>query len=103
MKKTGRLWLGLGILVVLSPLGLLLPQHFKSSGAWGEWGPQELKSLAGYIPRGLEKIFHLWSAPFAGYTVGGGRSGAAYFLSAGIGVLACVGIVFLLGKFLNKK
>jgi hypothetical protein len=109
MKITTKFWMGLGVLVVLSPLGLLLPKHFKAGSAWGEWGVVEIQKLAGYIPQGLGKFSHLWSAPLPDYAFKGweGRSSIslcfAYILSAVIGVLVCIGIVLILGRFLSKK
>ncbi|MDP2830907.1 MAG: PDGLE domain-containing protein [Candidatus Omnitrophota bacterium] len=109
MKLINKLWLGLGILIILSPLGLILPEHFKAGSAWGEWGTGEIQKLAGYIPKGLDKFSHLWSAPLPDYAFRGGEGESilvlslAYILSAVIGVLICIGVVFILGKFLSKK
>ena len=41
--KFRRLWVRIGILILLSPLGIILPDIFKSGGAWGEWGQKGLK------------------------------------------------------------
>jgi hypothetical protein len=38
MKGMKRLWCGLLVLILISPLGLILPGVFKSGAAWGEWG-----------------------------------------------------------------
>jgi len=57
MKLINKLWVGMGILVLISPLGLLLPERFKAGDAWGEWGTDGIKELVGYIPQGLEKLF----------------------------------------------
>ena len=109
MKITTKFWIGLGALVVLSPLGLLLPEHFKAGSAWGEWGIEEIQNLVGYIPAGFKKLANLWSAPFPDYAFKGweGKPWAflsfSYILSAVIGVVVCIGIVLLLGKFLSKK
>ena len=109
MKITNKFWMGLGVLVVLSPLGLLLPEHFKAGSAWGEWGAGQIQKLVGYIPAGLRRFSNLWSAPFSGYTFRAGqgesilRSSLYYIFSAVIGVLVCVSIVLILGKFLSKK
>jgi cobalt/nickel transport protein len=109
MKITIKFWIGLGVLVVLSPLGLLLPEHFKAGSAWGEWGADEMQKLVGYIPKGLEKLSSLWSAPLPDYTFKGWEEkplaslSLAYVFSAAIGILICVGVVFILGKFLSKK
>ncbi len=109
MKLINELWLGLGVLVILSPLGLILPEYFKAGSAWGEWGVDEIQKLAGYIPKGLDKFSHFWSAPLPNYAFreGEGESilvlGLSYILSAVIGVLICIGVVFILGKLLSKK
>ncbi|MDD5354906.1 MAG: cobalamin biosynthesis protein, partial [bacterium] len=63
MKLAAKLWIGIVVLIVLSPLGLLLPEHFKAGNAWGEWGVDEMRKLVGYIPRGLAKLSGLWQAP----------------------------------------
>ncbi|MDD5505674.1 MAG: PDGLE domain-containing protein [Candidatus Omnitrophica bacterium] len=109
MKIISRLWIFVGVLIALSPLGLLLPEHFKAGSAWGEWGADEMRDLVGYIPEGLEKLSSLWSAPIPDYAFRGWEGkplvslSLAYIFSAVIGILACVGVVFILGKFLRKK
>jgi len=109
MKIISKLWIFIGVLIVLSPLGLLLPEHFKAGAAWGEWGADEMQKLVGYIPRGLEKLSSLWSAPIPDYAFkeweekGLPLLSFSYIVSAVIGILICVGVVLLLGKFLSKK
>ena len=109
MKTTTKLWFGLGILIILSPLGLFLPEHFKAGDAWGEWGTDSVKELVGYIPQGLEKLSSLWSAPIPDYAFKGWEEkplmglSIAYIASALIGIFVCVVAVFLLGKFLSRK
>lgn len=109
MKTITKLWIGLAILIVLSPLGLLLPEHFKAGDAWGEWGSDTVKDLVGYIPEGLDKLSSLWSAPMPDYAFKGWEEkplaslSVAYILSAALGILACVVAVYLLSKLLNKK
>ena len=56
---------------MLSPLGLLLPAHFKAGSAWGEWGADEMQKLVGYVPKGLEKLSSLWNAPMPDYAFKG--------------------------------
>jgi len=104
-----KLWLGIIALTLLSPLGLLLPDHFKAGAAWGEWGAEEIQTLMGYIPQGLAKFSALWNAPLPDYAFKGweekglGPLSAAYVFSAIFGAAVSVGIVFLLGKILTKK
>ena len=109
MKLINKLWVGMGILVLISPLGLLLPERFKAGDAWGEWGTDGIKELVGYIPQGLEKLSSLWSAPIPDYAFKGweekglGSLSFAYIVSAVIGILITVWIVLLLGKLLSRK
>ena len=109
MKLITKLWIGLGVLIMLSPLGLLFPEHFKAGVAWGEWGVDEMQKLVGYIPSGLEKLSSLWSAPIPDYAFKGweekglGSLSFAYIFSAIVGIGLVVLIVFLLGKVLFKK
>lgn len=94
MKTTAKLWIGIGILALLSPLGLILPERFKAGPAWGEWG--------------LEKFSSLWHAPFSDYAFKGQQDnglcqlGLGYIASAIIGILVIACAVMLLGRFLSK-
>ncbi|MFA7706153.1 MAG: PDGLE domain-containing protein [Candidatus Omnitrophota bacterium] len=109
MKVISKFWILIGGLIILSPLGLLLPDHFKAGSAWGEWGADEMQELVGYIPRGLERLSSLWSAPIPDYAFKGWEEkplsslSVAYIFSAVIGVFVCVGVVFILGRFLSRK
>lgn len=109
MKITTKLWIGIVILIAFSPLGLLLPDHFKAGDAWGEWGTDGVKELVGYIPQGLEKLSSLWSAPIPDYAFKGweekglGSLSLAYIFSAIVGIGIIVLIVFLFGKVLARK
>ncbi len=109
MKTAAKLWVGLGVLAVLSPLGLYLPQKFKAGSAWGEWSAEEMHGLVGYIPKGLKKLSSLWSAPLPDYAFKGWRNlslghlSLAYVVSAVLGIALCVGLAFLLGNILSKK
>jgi len=109
MKTATKLWIGLGVLVILSPLGLFLPEYFKAGDAWGEWGSDTMKELVGYIPKGLEKFSSLWSAPIPDYAFKGweekglGSLSLAYIASAIIGILITVCIVLFIGKLLSNK
>ena len=108
MKTTAKLWIGIGILALLSPLGLILPERFKAGDAWGEWGVDTFKEIFGYVPVGLRKLSNLWSAPFSDYAFnsqqdkGLCRLSLGYIASAVIGILVTVCAVMLLGRFLSK-
>ncbi|MDD4954169.1 MAG: PDGLE domain-containing protein [Candidatus Omnitrophica bacterium] len=109
MRTTTKLWLGIAVLILISPLGLVLPEYFKAGDAWGEWGMGTIKELAGYVPKGLERLSSLWSAPVPDYAFKGWGEkplvnlSIAYIISAAIGIAVCIVIMFLLGKFLAKK
>jgi hypothetical protein len=109
MRTTIKLWIGVGILILLSPLGLILPERFKAGDAWGEWGADSFKELVGYIPKGLEKLSSFWKAPLPDYAFKGWEEkgllglSLAYIISAVIGILVTVGLVLLIGTVLRKK
>ena len=109
MKTSRKLWIWLGILIAASPLGLIIPEIFKSGSAWGEWSAEKIKDLTGYIPEGLKKLSEIWSAPLPDYGIkswgnkGLFRSGTGYIISAVIGVSVVVISVFVIGKLLAKK
>ena len=109
MKVTTKLWIGIAALIVLSPLGLILPEHFKAGSAWGEWGVDEIRKLAGYVPKGLEKLSSLWKAPMPDYAFKGWQKKGlthlsfAYVVSAILGVALIALATWLIGKCLAKK
>lgn len=96
-------------MIILSPLGLLLPEHFKAGSAWGEWGADQMKELVGYIPKGLGKLSSLWSAPMPDYAFKGWENkpllslSFAYIISAIVGILLVTLVALLLGKVLSRK
>lgn len=96
-------------LIILSPLGLILPGHFKAGSAWAEWGVGQIRKLVGYAPQGMERLSSLWHAPLPEYTFNGWEEkglphqGFAYIMSAVAGILVIVVAVFLIGRALAKK
>ena len=109
MRTTTKLWIGLIILIVFSPIGLFLPEHFKAGAAWGEWGTDQIKELVGYIPQGLEKLAGLWNAPIPDYAFKGweekglGSLSIAYIFSAIVGIAVTVLTVICIGKALSQS
>jgi cobalt/nickel transport system permease protein len=91
------LWLGLGALMILTPLGILA-----GGAAWGEWvasdyaDPAARQQIAASSlnqsppaqpPKGLERLSSVWTAPFSQYAPPYVRSRAfGYLLSAMFGV-----------------
>lgn len=101
-----RLWIGIAILILLAPVGLILPEIFNAGGAWGEWGADEIKDIIGYIPGGLKKLSDLWSAPFTEYAFTGWDKGIksyiAYIIAGLLGVAAVAAAAYLLGYLLKR-
>ena len=96
--------IGLVLLIILAPLGLIA-----TGTAFGEWGPQDIKDMVGFVPQGLEKLSGLWNAPMPDYGFPGSdsngsmtSSAAAYILAAVIGVAFCGSVLFLVGKRVAK-
>lgn len=96
--KTRTLWIILGVLALLSPLGLLA-----TGDAWGEWGADAFESMIGYIPAGLAHFSDLWHAPLPDYTVPGTSEPLGYILSALAGILLVAGGTWGLGKWLARR
>lgn len=109
MKIMAKLWIGIGVLILLSPLGLILPEYFKAGDAWGEWGTDSLKELVGYVPQGLAKVSSIWSAPIPDYAFKGWEEKGlwglsfAYIVSAIIGIFVTICILLLIGKLLSRN
>ena len=109
MKLTTKLWIGLGVFMLLSPLGLILPAHFKAGSAWGEWSSDEIGKMVGYVPQGLTRVGELWKAPMPDYAFKGWEEKGlthlsfAYIISALVGVTLIALVTWLLGKCLIKK
>lgn len=109
MKLATKLWIALGVMILLSPLGLILPDHFKAGSAWGEWGSDEVGTLVGYVPRGLEQLGELWKAPLPDYAFKGGEEQGmtrlcfAHIVSGIVGAAAVALLVWLAGRCLVRK
>jgi hypothetical protein len=102
-----KLWIGLLIMTLLTPLGILLPEKFKAREAWGEWGTEKLEKLLGYVPEGLRKLADLWKAPILDYNFGG--EGApmrlqvlSYIVSGLLGIGICAFVVYMLSRFIAR-
>ena len=109
MTLTRKLWIGIGVLLVLSPLGLILPDYFKAGPAWGEWGMDEVQKMTGYVPKGFQRLSALWKAPLEGYAFQGWEgkdlfsTSFAYIISAIAGIAIIAGVAFLIGRVLAKE
>ncbi len=94
------LWIGLAVLVVATPLGLLAP-----GTAWGEWGSAGLSNLGlGFVPQGLARLETLWGAPLAGYDLPAlGNANFGYVLSAVVGIALVALVVWLFSALLSSR
>ena len=102
-KTIKKLGIGLLLLVILTPLGLLA-----TGTAFGEWSSKELQQTLGYVPDGIKSGETLWQAVFSGYSVPGLgdyflHSSVGYILSAIIGIALIYVAMLALGKFLAKR
>jgi len=76
-QVTRPLWVGVALLMLLSPLGLLA-----AGSAWGEWAPADFKNPQARLaiarasgnsapptqaPQGVEKLSSIWTAPMPDY------------------------------------
>jgi hypothetical protein len=103
-----RLWGGLVILALISPLGMVLPQWLGSRDAWGEWGIETLEKLLGYVPEGLRQTADLWKAPVADYQFWGEKVPleiqiASYIMSGLLGIVLVCGFAMLILKVLRNR
>lgn len=102
-RSTKRLWAGLAVLMILTPLGLLAV-----GSAWGEWAPGEFADPSARreiavaskgaeppkeIPSGLHRLASVWTAPIPDYAPPILKNEAfGYVLSAMVGC----GLIILL-------
>ncbi len=109
--STRKLWAGLAIILVLTPLGILA-----GGSAWGEWNArdfadssvrQQIAAVSGrhitpqHAPRGLERLSSVWTAPVPRYAPAFLRSVFfGYFVSALLGVGLIVLLLLILSSAL---
>jgi cobalt/nickel transport system permease protein len=99
-----KLWWGLGLLILFTPLGLLA-----EGTAWGEWSPEDLSAKTGFIPSGLETGASFWKHTvipdyaFPGMEGSFLTSAGGYILSAVIGLGLIYVTITILGKWVAKN
>jgi hypothetical protein len=104
-----KLWEVIILLVILSPLGIIVPYLVKAGSAWGEWGPEEIKNLIGYVPAGLERLSSLWNPILPDYNFKGWEEkpllhqSVAYIVSGFIGVFIVGGVAMLIGRLISRR
>jgi cobalt/nickel transport system permease protein len=101
LRRLRWLWVGLAVLALLVPIGLLAP-----GTAWGEWSAGEIAQQPGVtaVPQGLQTLGSLWNAPLSGYDAPQlGNSNAGYILSAMVGVILITIVVWLFAQLLLSR
>lgn len=109
-----RLWLVLGLLMVLTPLGILAV-----GDAWGEWSARDFADAQArsriasasrnqlppaHAPRGLERLSSIWTAPLSRYAPSFIQSqGFGYFVSAMVGVGLIVLLSLVVGWLVRNR
>lgn len=91
--STKPIYLLLGALIVLVPLGLIA-----QGTAWGEWGSEEIASQIGYTPSGMANGFN-FNSLLPDYSLNGLPDVLAYYLSAIIGV----GILIIMFRLISNS
>ncbi len=96
----------IGVLIVLSPLGILLTWNY--GDAWGEWGAEDLSDEVHADISGLQSLSDIWGyAPLPDYNIPGWddpiHASIGYILSAIVGVVLCIGLYYGLLKIVNPS
>ena len=107
-KSQRKLWIGLLIMALLTPIGIWLPEKFNAGEAWGEWGLDKLEKLIGYIPEELGRLSSLWNAPLPDYSLGSENASPfiqalSYIMSGLLGILAVGAVVYVISRLIVKN
>lgn len=98
-----RLLLILLTMIMLCPLGLILPDTLNAGSAWGEWTIDEINQQVGYIPDGMNKAQKMWEPALPDYNFPASKNkftdSFAYIFSGVIGASTC----YLVGIFMLRK
>lgn len=103
LKRYKKVLVPFAVLILLTPLGLLA-----TGTAFGEWSLEEIRQQLGYVPKGLAAMGDRWQSLFPDYSfpaLGGGTLGSVtgYLLSAVIGILLILGLIFISSKLIVKE
>ncbi len=96
--KLRWLWAGLGLVALLTPIGLLA-----SGTAWAEWGREDLQSMLGFVPQGLARLEGMWRAPIPDYSFPGLGPVSGYIVSAILGMAMFALLSFLVLRASRRK
>lgn len=65
-----KITLFLGVLAMLTPIGVITPKLFHAGDAWGEWPVETVAQQVGYTPEGMKKTGSMWQAFMPNYSNG---------------------------------
>jgi len=92
MSGYRKLIIGLAVLIILTPLGLIT-----QNPAWGEWSEEELATMIGFVPKGI-KEGGFFEAPFGDYSFLPLGEIGGYIFSATLGSIIVISIFYALKK-----
>ena len=90
-------------IAVVAPLGLIAPGF-----AYGEGSTQDIQNAFGYVPRGLQDLSGVFSAPLAGYDIpflqsdSLLRAAVGYEVAGIVGILLCGAVVVGIGNLITR-
>ena len=108
MKTQKKILIVLGIMTLLSPLGIFLPEWFSAGDAWGEWSVETITEDTGIEPEGMKKDADLYNSPVPDYNLGKEddappKLSISYIVSGIIGVGIILIITFAMTKIISRK
>ncbi len=108
MKSYKKYILFIGILIILSPIGLILPDLFNAGDAWGEWSVETVKEETGTEPAGMKKDAEIFKAPIPDYNLGKeddslSKLSVNYIISGLIGTGIILILTFGAIKIISRK
>jgi cobalt/nickel transport system permease protein len=105
MRAVGTAYVAIAI---LTPLGLIAPGF-----AYGEGGPGDLRQQLGYVPRGVQDLSGIFSAPFKDYNLPlpffSGDAAPLWHTALGyevaglLGMLILGGVLWAFGTFMLRR
>ncbi|MBF0458888.1 MAG: cobalamin biosynthesis protein [Nitrospirae bacterium] len=103
-----KLWMWLLVVALMVPLGIVVPERFGASGAWGEWSSATLSQMLGYLPEGLSRHTGIWSAPIGDYDIAAGVTSPlvkslSYMASGLIGAAIAGLIIYIISKAIYRS
>lgn len=108
-KILRRFSISLIVMIVLTPLGVILPARLGAGSAWGEWSVNEVTKMVGYKPAGMAQYADRWKAPLPDYGFQGDEKASlkkqslSYVFSAIIGVLCVAGGCYVIGRMASRR